>query len=495
MTVSDLEPIFENEFLSLYPQQKQAIFNSLTMKDYIINSEQGTGKSLMGIYLIKCWLQLGLVKKVLILTKAEVVSKFYKELITHIPELNESNVLFMKDNNDRELFDKDAKVYICDYNQLKLCYYYSSGVSMKEYTEKKRKVYKSALGITSDWGVILDEVQQLKNIKSDTHKIVKKNTKEAVSKIGLSGTIIEKIEELYAIIQVIAPKLLPMGYPFFILDVAVTDPRTNQILRYKEDGVRRVRQRIDPIIYILKKSDIVSCVPKITTDIEVEFTPEFRSIYDKAINDIQYYKDEWGFIKKHNIAEIIQAVYNTVKNPIPENPRFQKFDRWVRRITATEKLVVWERNPEIMDKLSECYTNRGIKCLKIHGGISKELRAGIIQEFDTNPEIKLLFVSYLTSSEGWDIPSRTDAKRMIYYSLPDSTIQYHQSSDRLHRINSKAGVSIYRMILKGSIDEWAVNLLEYKTKLRDGIIDKKEYAEIETLSYERLLGINKRSIL
>jgi SNF2 family DNA or RNA helicase len=84
---------------------------------------------------------------------------------------------------------------------------------------------------------------------------------------------------------------------------------------------------------------------------------------------------------------------------------------------------------------------------------------------------------------------------MIYYSLPDSTIQYHQSSDRLHRINSKAGVSIYRMILKGSIDEWAVNLLEYKTKLRDGIIDKKEYAEIETLSYERLLGINKRSIL
>jgi hypothetical protein len=49
--------------------------------------------------------------------------------------------------------------------------------------------------------------------------------------------------------------------------------------------------------------------------------------------------------------------------------------------------------------------------------------------------------------------------------------------------------------MKDSLDEWAVNLLEYKMKLKNGVITNREYKKMEEDSYMRFLGQGKKSII
>ena len=486
----NLDKYFKNDYLELYPQQKEIIQKALEKIYYLIVSVMGSGKTVMSVYIIKLWFAFNLIKKVLIITKNEVIKKYKTELLNHIPDLKEKDIAIMGDNTDRNLFDKEAKIYICDYNQIKLIYYHYAGEKPKK---GKRKMFKQLFPIDKDWGVFFDEIQAVKSIKSDVHKIVKNNTKNALAKIATSGTPVEKIEELFAIFQILNPKIIDMNYHWFMTSIAALDGDTYRILYYREKGVERVRKKIDPFMCTLKKSDIKLMVSKEIIDVEVEFTPKFKKEYERQINELMY-DFSGGYIEKKSIAPLIQIIYNKLKVVTLDSPRFVKFDKLVSRIISSEKLIVWERSPDIIKQLSNYYEKKGIQNLYIDGSVDKYDRDKIISDFD-NEEYKILFMSFLTTSEGWQIPSRGNCKRMIWYSLPDRVINYSQCNDRFYRLNSKAPVFIYRMILKGTIDEWAIALLEYKQKLKDGVIDKYEFSEIETESYAKYLGVNKKDII
>ena len=84
---------------------------------------------------------------------------------------------------------------------------------------------------------------------------------------------------------------------------------------------------------------------------------------------------------------------------------------------------------------------------------------------------------------------------MIYYSIPDRAILYNQSNDRLHRLTSTEDVFIYRLILKGSVDEWARNLVDYKNKVNNGMISEKDFKSVAEMSLFKFLGIDKKTIV
>ena len=84
---------------------------------------------------------------------------------------------------------------------------------------------------------------------------------------------------------------------------------------------------------------------------------------------------------------------------------------------------------------------------------------------------------------------------MIFYSLPVRAINYDQGSERFYRINSEEPVTIYRILLRDSIDDWAKDLLDYKLKLMKGLISKEDFKKVEDDSYQRYLGIERPRIL
>jgi SNF2 family DNA or RNA helicase len=490
--MSSLNKYFENSYLTLFEKQKEIIVEALKKRYFLIIGEQGSGKSITAFYIIKVWFMLGLVKKVLFITKREVLEKFHKELLLHIPNLSEKDVVYMRSNADRNILDKDAKIYLCDYNQIKLIYGYYAPPRKKDST---RKLFKKVMPLDDDWGVILDELQALKNIKSDVHKVVYHNLKGVRACIGTSGTPIEKIEEIYGIFRVIDQSILRMNYHFFMQTIAVLQKGTYRILYYNESGVKRIRKKIEPFIYILKKEEIKEVVNKTIIDLESEFNTKFKREYFGYIEDIAYEINERGYIYKRDVAPLIQKIYNKVKKVSLDNPRFCKFDNFIQRVISKEKVIVWERSPRIISSLVDYYESKGIKVISVDGSVQKDVRPEIISEFNSNPDIRIFVASFLTSPEAWEIPSRYDCRRMVFYSLPDRIITYSQCIDRVHRLNSTADVFIYRTILRGSIDEWALDLLAYKQKIRDGMIDNKQYGEIALKSNARYLGIDKKCII
>ena len=196
----DLSEHYINKHITLFPQQISIIEKALKTLYYLILGEPGVGKTVITVYLIKIWFSLNLLQKVLILTKNEVLNKYKEELLKHIPFLKNEDILVMQSNNQRRIFDTEARIYICDYNQIKLVYEQYAG---KLPAKRDRKVTRilEVFPINRDWAVVFDEIQALKNIKSDVHKIVYKNTKNALAKIATSGTPTEKIEEYYAVFK------------------------------------------------------------------------------------------------------------------------------------------------------------------------------------------------------------------------------------------------------------------------------------------------------
>ena len=488
-----LESYFKNPHFDLFELQKQAVEETLKKITFLIRGEAGSGKTIITVYLIKIWLTLGLIKNVLILTKNEVLHKYKKDLLDHIPFLRETDIKVMENNEDRQLFDTQAKIYICDYNQVKLVYTQYAG-KLPSKSERKRTIIKKVFPVNKDWAVVMDEGQACKNLKSDIHKIIYKNVRDAVSKVITSGTPIEKPEEYFALFRILNEKLLG-SFHFFMRDLAVLRKGTYAPIYYKESGLRKLNQKISPYMMTVYKDDIREIPKKTITDIEVEFTPDFLAEYDIEKANLQRvaYREGRAFYRK--VATLIQPIYNKIKEIREDNPRFAKFDSMLRRFIASEKVIVWERSPSVMNRLSEYYKDKGIENLVIHGEVDKYDRTRLISLFNTESKYRILFISYLIGGEAWEIPSRPDCKRSIFYSIPDRDISFTQCINRQHRLNSESPVFIYRLVLKESIDEWARSLLDYKSKLNKGIIENEQYEDMSYASYERFLGIDKNSII
>jgi SNF2 family DNA or RNA helicase len=496
-------PIFGNKYLNLYPKQKEIIEKLLLNQYSMLLGSQGVGKTLMLIYLIKIWFTKKLLSKVLIVTRNEVIHKFKSELLRHCEGLSPEDIA-TGNNEDRDFFKSSAKVFICDYLQLKLYYYYlkpehspRGEVQKERRKEGKRKIirYEDVFSIGSDWGVILDEVQAVKNDTSDIHKILYKNTREAMARIGSSGTPVEDIEDLYNVFKVLDETIIGMSKFSFINTIADVFPGTFRINYYKQEGVAKIWKKVSPYINKITKEDLKGVVPKSETDIFVDFTPEFELSYMSQMSQIKKELNIGYFASHTTVACFIDRIYNMVKKVDDKNPRFECFNRMVLRTVPTEKLVVWEGSPSTIKDLVAYYDKKGIKSIAIWGDTPKEERAGLIQKFDEDPSVRLFFVSYLTNQDAWEIPSRKDVKRAIYYSLPDRAISYDQSSDRLHRINSEEPVHLYRLVLRNSIDEWAVGLLDHKMKLMKGLLDTQDFKNIEQESYMKFFGFKKKKIL
>jgi len=156
---------------------------------------------------------------------------------------------------------------------------------------------------------------------------------------------------------------------------------------------------------------------------------------------------------------------------------------------------VWEKSPSVIKDLSNYYTRKGVSNVYISGEVKdKKERTEIIEKFKNDDTIKILFVSFLTNPDSWEIPSYKGCSKAILYSLPDRGVLYQQLQDRQYRINSLEPVTIYRILMKSTIDEWAVDLLDAKIKMASGFLSEREFKQIEEDSYSRILWSTKVSI-
>lgn len=347
--------------------------------------------------------------------------------------------------------------------------------------------------------VVLDESHMIKNTQSNTYKNIKKLIKDIPSKVFLSGTPApNRTKELYTVLNLISPLDFPTKSEFYELYCGLTyvpkqkgdDPEEDDGhyggWKQNEGGMRleELYHKIAPYTYRKRKFEVLKDLPdKIYQKIMIDMTEEQQEQYDKIEEGVanEIFSDQE--MSSVNILTIMLRLrqYTSMLKIVPT------VDLAKRLMEEGEKSVIVDMfKPPIL----------GMKKLigdvgGLHTGDENEEERNIVKKDFQNPDgnCKIFLASISTTKYGLTL---TAASKLFMTTLPWSTGEYDQVSDRLHRIGQKDTVFIYPVIIKDTIDEYVFRMIEKKRIEITKVLDNEDYqSNVEESVLSEILAMLK----
>lgn len=135
------------------------------------------------------------------------------------------------------------------------------------------------------------------------------------------------------------------------------------------------------------------------------------------------------------------------------------------KLQLNEKIIICSQWVQFLDIIRECNYFKDIHSISLQGNVPLNQRSELIKQFQTNPDIKICFVSLNSSAEGITL---TAANNLI---LTDSWWNYSkmdQIFNRIHRISQEKDVKIYQLAIQDTIEQ----------KIKKRVIQKKNVSEL-----------------
>lgn len=108
-----------------------------------------------------------------------------------------------------------------------------------------------------------------------------------------------------------------------------------------------------------------------------------------------------------------------------------------------------------------------INYLKLTGQTKVGERIKLVDEFNTNKDIKVFLISLKAGGTGLNL---TGADMVIHYDPWWNLSAENQATDRTYRIGQRKNVQVYKLITKNSIEEKIYELQQKKAKLIDNML-------------------------
>mmetsp|Transcript_28641 Transcript_28641/g.25350 ORF Transcript_28641/g.25350 Transcript_28641/m.25350 type:complete len:329 (+) Transcript_28641:34-1020(+) len=165
-------------------------------------------------------------------------------------------------------------------------------------------------------------------------------------------------------------------------------------------------------------------------------------------------------------------------------------DEWYSTERDNTKVLIFSQTKIILDILSKMLGNKGMKYKRIDGNTGVNKRMEIIKEFSEDKEC---FVMLLTTRVGGLGLNLTAANKIIIFDPDWNPMVDMQASDRAARIGQKQDVSVYRLVLSDTVEEFIYQKQIFKQFMADKILNnpgaKKIFKEKIFLQY--LLSVPK----
>lgn len=137
-----------------------------------------------------------------------------------------------------------------------------------------------------------------------------------------------------------------------------------------------------------------------------------------------------------------------------------------------EKTLIFTQFAEMGELLKDAITNElNLKCDFYHGGLSQTQRKKMVDDFQENPENKVLILSLKAGGTGLNL---TAASQVIHYDLWWNPAIEAQATDRAFRIGQTKNVQVHRFITKGTFEEKINALLESKRAIANMTVNAGE---------------------
>lgn len=136
-------------------------------------------------------------------------------------------------------------------------------------------------------------------------------------------------------------------------------------------------------------------------------------------------------------------------------------------IEGEHKVLLFSQFTSMLELLEQDLKEKQIAYYKITGETSKEKRLELVQQFNAD-DVPVFLISLKAGGTGLNL---TGADIVIHYDPWWNVAAQNQATDRAHRIGQTKTVSVYKLIVKNSIEEKILKMQEDKKNLADAVLN------------------------
>lgn len=438
----------------------------------ILADEVGLGKTIEAGLILKEYMIRGLVKKVLILVPASLVSQWAMELNTkfHIPAIAQK------------------KSYVweqCD-------------VVVSSIDTAKRVPHRDIINNLNYDLIIIDEAHKLKNNKTKNYEFVQ-NLKKRFCLLLTATPIQNRIEEIFNLVSLLKPGHLGSETAFF--DKYKKDARS-----VNDD--EHLRELVNKVMIRNRRADTgIEWTKRHVETIPIQFSEQERALYDSiqslrgsesGLNSSQFSL----MTLQREACSSREAVFYTLRNMLQrqENPSvgFQNtIAQLIKRVEAVTKNSKAEKALELIQQIDDkviIFTEyratqlylqwflkqNGITSVPFRGGFKRGKKDWMRELFQKNVQV---LIATEAGGEGINLQF---CSHIINFDLPWNPMRLEQRIGRIHRLGQEKDVKIYNFATKDTVEEHVLKLLYEKINLfekvigeLDDILTKLEFGNIE----------------
>ncbi len=434
----------------------------------LLADEMGLGKTLQVIAFLESWKDR---KRTLVVCPASLVYNWSSEFRKFAPDMP-AEIISGPANIRRERIrlSSENAVLITSYDLLKR--------DLDTYSEINFSCH------------VIDEAQYIKNSSTQAARAVK--SIRSSFRIALTGTPIEnRLSELWSIFDFLMPGLL-FSYARFKKEIE------EAIVLYDDDDARlRLQRMTGPfILRRLKKDVLADLPPKLEEVIYSQLEGEQKLLYQARAQRLKKIlgkqsDQEFRENKIMVLAELTRLrqlccspslIYDNYK----ENSA--KEDLCIDMIRSAaeggHKILLFSQFTSMLETLTARLNKENIRYHLLTGATAKKQRIDMVEAFDSD-DIPVFCISLKAGGTGLNLAA---ADIVIHYDPWWNTAVENQASDRAHRIGQKNVVTVFRLIMKDTIEERIIDMQQKKAGLAEDILSSESMSS-STLTKEDLLGI------
>ncbi|QLQ77994.1 hypothetical protein HG537_0A02410 [Torulaspora globosa] len=171
---------------------------------------------------------------------------------------------------------------------------------------------------------------------------------------------------------------------------------------------------------------------------------------------------------------------------ITESAKLKKLDELLVQLKkGGHRVLIYFQMTRMMDLMEEYLTYRRYKHIRLDGSSKLEDRRDLVHDWQTRPE---LFVFLLSTRAGGLGINLTAADTVIFYDSDWNPTIDSQAMDRAHRLGQTRQVTVYRLLVKGTIEERMRDRAKQKEHVQqvvmEGKMQEKKVQTVETSGEE-----------
>lgn len=386
--------------------------------------DMGLGKTLQTIMLLQTLKEKA--KKILIICPVSILYNWRNELEKF------SDLTYSIYYGDEREFKTDAQVVLTSYGLMK-------------------KESFSTLGEEEFDILIFDEVQHLKNIRSLGANAARQL--KAKFRICLTGTPVENdLSEFYNIMDLCVPGVWgDLGV------VKSTSKNKNRLL---------ARRTVKPFILRRTKDQVLKELPeKIENHVFLDFSQEEREVYQQKLNAVRANMiapgaKRYGEVLK-SLLEMRQLCLWQKQAGLHSTKIEFLMENLEQLVTEGHKTLVFSQFTTYLDLIENKIKVAGWKMARIDGSQSIKKRGEQVELFQ-NGDAQIFLISLKAGGFGLNLTAAS------YIFLMDpwwNPAVERQAIDRAHRIGQENKLTVYRPIIKESVEEKVLILQQSKREL------------------------------